>query len=49
MAPFTGKTPTGTVALTALVLVSMTETEFEPALVTYAVTPSGLMELAIYE
>ena len=44
MAPFTGKTPTGTVALTALVLVSMTETEFEPALVTYACTPSGLME-----
>jgi len=34
MAAFTGKAPTGTVAVTALVLVSMTETEFEPALVT---------------
>jgi hypothetical protein len=33
MAAFTGRTPTGTVALTALVPVSMTETEFEPALV----------------
>ena len=43
MPPFTGRTPTGTVALTALVLVSMTETEFEPALVTYACAPSGLM------
>jgi hypothetical protein len=30
----TGRTPTGRVALTALVLVSMTETEFDPALVT---------------
>ena len=36
MAPFTGRNPTGTVALTALLPVSMTETEFDPALVTYA-------------
>jgi hypothetical protein len=43
MAPFTGRTPTGTVALTALVLVSMTETDFDSALGTYAVTPSGLI------
>jgi len=34
MAALTGLTPTGTVAVTALVLVSITEVEFEPTLVT---------------
>jgi hypothetical protein len=34
MAALTGLTPTGTVAVTALVPVSITETEFEPELAT---------------
>jgi hypothetical protein len=34
IAVFTGLAPTGTVAVAALVLVSITEAEFEPALVT---------------
>jgi hypothetical protein len=34
MAALTGLAPTGTVVVTALALVSITETEFEPELVT---------------